>query len=156
MNFRHIGMVVGSVGVIGSAGFIGYWEGLETKPYRDVGGVWTVCYGETAVEMREYTKAECEEMLKERVAEFYAAVNTRVTYDLPLSTQIAFTSFAYNVGVKAFERSTLLKLANKGDLIGACNQLERWSYVGRMWVRGLNNRRKAEHALCVADLKGET
>lgn len=153
MNFRNAGLVVGSVGVIGSAGFIGYWEGMETSPYKDIGGVWTVCYGETNVQMREYTKEECQEMLQERVAEFYHAVDVKVSYDIPLSTQIAFTSFAYNVGLGAFGNSTLLRKANSGDLVGACDQLEHWSYVGKMFVRGLNNRRKAEYALCISDLE---
>lgn len=38
------------------------WEGLRTKPYLDIVQVQTVCFGETRVEMREYTVAECEEM----------------------------------------------------------------------------------------------
>jgi lysozyme len=51
---------------------IATWEGLETKPYQDIGGVLTVCYGETqGVENREYTPEECENMLADRVIDYY-------------------------------------------------------------------------------------
>jgi lysozyme len=154
MSFRTKALGgIAAAGIAGSAAFIAPWEGLETKPYQDMGGVMTVCYGETNVDMREYSEAECEAMLRESVAGYYNHVSESVTYDVPLSTRIAFTSFAYNVGLGAFDRSTLLKKANSGDLWGACVELERWSYVGRMWVRGLSNRRKMEKELCLIDLK---
>ncbi len=157
MSFRTKTLTgITAAGIAGSAAFIAPWEGLKTTPYSDLGGVATVCFGETNVEMREYTEAECKAMLQESVAGYYNHVDVSVTYDVPLSTQIAFTSFAYNVGLGAFDSSTLLKKANRGDVLGACNELERWSYVGRMWIKGLNNRRKAEYALCVADLEIKT
>ena len=67
----------------------------------------------------------------------------------------AITSFTYNVGAEAFKRSTMLKKINKGDLWDACQELDRWAYVGRMWVRGLANRRAKEKELCVAEIKGD-
>jgi lysozyme len=158
MSFRTKALGLGAAGTIAVAAiatpFIGTWEGLETKPYYDIGGVLTVCYGETQdVEHRTYTREQCERMLTERVQGFHAQVMGRIEKDIPLTMQAAVTSFAYNVGIGAFERSTLLKKINMGDLYGACQELDRWVYVGRTYVRGLANRRAAEKRLCVAELQ---
>jgi len=133
---------------------IAHWEGFRGKPYKDIGGVWTVCYGETKNidKSRVYTEAECDEMLADRVPDYYYAMDRHVKIDIPITMRASFTSFTYNVGEGAFKRSTLLKKVNRGDLNGACNELTKWSYVGKMWVRGLNNRRKAEYKLCTAEL----
>jgi hypothetical protein len=47
-------------------------EGLRTKPYLDPVKIPTVCYGETQVEMRAYSKDECGAMLRKRLAAIYA------------------------------------------------------------------------------------
>ncbi len=75
---------------------------------------------------------------------------------LPEGVQVAFTSWAYNVGTGgAACRSTLVRLANADDLRGACNQLPRWNRAGGgKVVRGLSNRRGgAERALCLEALE---
>lgn len=48
---------------------IAKWEGLRTEAYRDIVGVWTVCYGETkGVRPGDlYSKAECDAMLAREV-----------------------------------------------------------------------------------------
>ena len=141
-----------AVGAIATP-FIGGWEGLETKPYYDIGGVLTVCYGETeGVENRTYTEEQCRVILQNRVNEFHSEVMDKIEREIPITMQAAVTSFAYNVGIGAFSRSTLLRKLNAGDLHGACDQLDRWVYVGRTYVRGLANRRKAEKKLCKAEL----
>lgn len=142
-----------AVGAIATP-FVAGWEGLETKPYYDIGGVLTVCYGETqGVERREYTPEQCKMMLQNRVMEFHSQVMAKVDAELPITMQAAVTSFAYNVGLDAFGRSTLLKKINRGDLYGACQELDKWVYVGHTYVRGLANRRASEKRLCVAELQ---
>ncbi len=45
---RTIGALAGgSVALASAISFIGQWEGLRTEAYRDIVGVWTICYGET-------------------------------------------------------------------------------------------------------------
>jgi lysozyme len=158
MSFRTKAFgVLGMASIAVATPVIATWEGVETKPYKDIGGVWTVCYGETEnIDIRrEYTKSECDEMLAKRVPEYYSAAMEHVTYDIPITMRAAITSFTYNVGAEAFKRSTMLKKINKGDLWDACQELDRWAYVGRMWVRGLANRRAKEKELCVAEIKGD-
>ena len=128
--------------------FVGYWEGLRTEPYQDVAGVWTVCYGETQVEMRVYQKAECDAMLERRLQHFNRVVVETVTVPLSPNEQIALTSFVYNIGEGAFRNSTLLRKLNSGDRSGACEELRRWVFAGGKKWAGLVNRREAEQILC--------
>lgn len=131
--------------------FIGGWEGLSRDPYKDMlaNGIFTVCYGETRVEMRRYTDAECLAMLNKAVAEFANQVlqcTPRLQYH-PYQLAAA-TSLAYNIGVGAYCRSTVDRLFDAGDLKGACDQFARWRMAGGVVVQGLVNRRKAEAELC--------
>ena len=60
---RTVGAIAGSGIALSTAiAFVGQWEGLRTEAYRDVVGIWTVCYGETkGVQPGDsYSKAECD------------------------------------------------------------------------------------------------
>lgn len=113
--------------------FIQPHEGRSLVPYLDIVGVWTYCDGETEnVNLtKTYKPEECDEITRRRVsqtaAEVYKLVNHEI--DLPPLRHAAFTSFAYNVGVGAFERSTMRRLFNEGDIAGACDQFDRWMLV---------------------------
>ena len=91
-------------------------------------------------------------MLATRVPDYYFSAMAHVKVDIPITMRAAITSFNYNVGPANFKTSTLLKKINRGDLIGACHELDRWTYVAGMYVRGLANRRKAEKCLCMAEI----
>lgn len=149
----------GSIAVLIATPIIARLEGTSLTPYQDIGGVWTVCQGLTNVEMTTYTSEQCEAMLKREVADFWQFSMRQIPNDIqaevPITMQAAITSFTYNVGPEAFRKSTMLKKINKKDFWGACKELDRWVYVGRMWVKGLANRREAEKRLCVAELPAE-
>lgn len=140
---------------VAAAAFIGPWEGLRTTAYPDAlaRNIPTVCYGETrGVKLGDvYTKAECDAMLAKAVQEFHDGLKRCIPKlpTMPEGVQVAFTSWAYNVGVGAACGSTLARKANAGDLTGACNELPRWSRAGGRVVKGLQNRRGAERALCL-------
>jgi len=59
-------------------------------------------------------------------------------------------SFAFNVGVEAFSKSTLLKRLNKKDYAGAKHEFKRWVYAGGRRLQGLVNRRNKEAHLFVS------
>ena len=145
-----IGAAVASIAI--ATPLLSRLEGIDTKPRYDVGGVLTVCRGETNVEMREYTVKECDELLAARIPEYYNAAMAHVDVEIPITMAASITSFTYNVGPSAFGRSTMLRKINSGDLWGACDELDRWVYVSKMWVKGLANRRDAEKRLCTAEL----
>jgi len=57
----------------------------------------------------------------------------------------ALTSFAYNVGIGGFKKSTLLKLvkANANNPL-IRNEFAKWNKAGGKVLKGLTNRRKEE------------
>lgn len=124
--------------------FIAKWEGLETKAYRDIVGVPTVCYGETrGVKMGDtYTKEQCIAMLEKGVGEFYTKLQPCMTNpNIPVGVQASMLELAYNVGTAPVCKSTMMRLANQGKFKEACNELGKWVKAGGRTVRGLENRR---------------
>lgn len=135
---------------------IGKWEGLRLEAYRDIVGVWTVCYGETrGVRPGDrHTKSECDAMLASSILEFRDGWHGYLT-DETLRTRLhahrdaAFTSLAYNVGIAGAGKSTATRRLNAGHIAGACEALTWWNRAGQRVIRGLVNRRAEEQALCM-------
>lgn len=131
------------------------WEGLRTKAYQDIVGVWTVCYGETkGVRPGDtYTKEECRKMLTQEVLAYRAgwlSYTTQETQEhrLTASREAAYTSLSYNAGVYAIGNSTATRRLNKGNIAGGCDAIGWWNKAGGRVIRGLVNRRKEEVNLC--------
>lgn len=132
---------------------VAHFEGKSNTPYRDIVGVYTVCYGETNVQMRRYTDAECQDMLAESLTN-YAGPVLAINPELRGHGNqiVAASSLAYNIGVPNYRRSTVAKKFRAGDWRGACNAFLSWSYAGGKQVQGLLRRRKAERAICLKGL----
>lgn len=142
-------------GALATALLVQPWEGRSHEAYRDVGGVLTVCDGITGPDViigKTYTDAECDALLVKHVQAHERQVSLALKRPVPELTKAAFISFHYNVGDTQFKRSTLLKLANAGDLRGACEQLSKWVFVKGQFVKGLQNRRLSERTLCLKGL----
>lgn len=146
-------------GIIGTAAAgllistVALWEGKENDPYRDIVGVWTVCYGETRVPMRPYTDAECEDMLAKGLADFSKPVLKRNPELAGHPNQIvAAVSLAYNIGQKNYANSTVAKRFSAGNWRGACDAILLWRFAGGREVRGLVRRREYERRICLSDL----
>lgn len=56
----------------------------------------------------------------------------------------ALASFCFNVGIGAFEKSTMFARLKAGDLSGAASQFGRWIHGGGRELPGLVRRRAAE------------
>ena len=137
-----------------AAPLVAKWEGLSLKPYEDkyVPNLMTVCYGETRVEMRKYTKAECDALLSKGVGEFAVALRETVGRDMPDTVHASFTSLTYNVGKRALDGTRTLRLLKEGKWKEACDRILLYNKAGGKVVRGLVNRRKQEHELCLSGL----
>ncbi|WP_075180567.1 lysozyme [Pantoea sp. 1.19] len=128
------------------------FEGVEHKPYQDVVGVWSVCYGHTGkdiIKSKTYTEPECQALLNKDLRTVANQIDPLIKRPIPDTTRAALYSFAYNVGAGAFRQSTLLKKINAGDTAGACNELRRWTYAGGQQWKGLMNRREIERDVCL-------
>ncbi|MFZ5104511.1 lysozyme [Enterobacter roggenkampii] len=127
-------------------------EGVRFKAYKDVVGVWTVCYGHTGNDImlgKTYSKDECNALLNKDLAIVAKQINPYIKVAIPETTRGAIYSFAYNVGTGNFKTSTLLYKINHGDIKGACDQLRRWTYAdGKQW-KGLITRREIEREVCL-------
>ena len=64
----------------------------------------------------------------------------------------ALVCFAFNVGSKNLDTSTLLKKLTIGDIEGAGDEFLRWNKAGGKVLEGLTRRRQAERRLFLAKL----
>lgn len=150
MKGRVIGGTVAGV-LLAAAALIKPWEGYEAKPYRDIVGVLTVCYGSTTnIQQRSYSEAECSARLNTELGSYYAGISQCIRQPLREREWAAVLSWTYNVGVAAACRSTLVRRINAGEQgPGWCSELLRWDYARGVKRRGLTNRRKAEYGVCI-------
>lgn len=135
----------------------GYYEGTRHTSYPDPSGngMWTICQGHTkGVQPGQHASdAECAAFLQNDMQAAYADVQRCITYPIPVTVQAAFTDAAYNVGVHVVCGSSLQRLANGGDIRGACEQLTRWDKADGKIMPGLVRRRQAERDLCLNGLQ---
>lgn len=126
-------------------------EGLHLRPYYDPVPVLTYCYGDTDRKdlKSQYTVQECDGLLEARLKKEIDFVQASTKTKLTSQQLAAFASFVYNVGEGNFLKSTLLKKLNAGDIVGACNELPRWTYAGGKQLPGLVSRRATEKSLCL-------
>lgn len=129
------------------------FEGLRLKAYQDSVGVWTIGYGTTRIngepvkQGMEITKEKAEELLLEDVTAFANKIKPLITASVTTNQFNALVSLAYNIGVGAFGKSTLLKKLNSGDIFSAADQFLVWNKAGGKVLQGLVNRRKKEREL---------
>lgn len=133
-------------------------EGLKFTAYQDSAGVWTIGYGHTQNVRagQRIDQAQAESFLKADVAKFEKGVEKTL---LEFGTKVkphqfdALVIFSFNVGLKAFQKSTMAKklyLMNNNDQVSVnavANQFDRWNKAGGKVVQGLVNRRAKEKLL---------
>ena len=131
------------------------FEGCRLEAYKCPAGIWTIGYGHTTgVEKgQKITQTQAEAFLKHDLKHFENVVNEVVKVAITQNQFDALVSFTYNVGVGALKTSTLLRLLNSGDYIGAAEQFDRWVFAGQIKLAGLVRRRKAEKDLFSESLK---
>lgn len=136
------------------------------RAYLDIVGVPTACDGLTSYRGRkiritdQFTEAQCATMLEEELVVHAKGVmqctpGLALTYAGRDRARFAAVSLAYNVGVGGYCTSTARRLFNVGRIGPACDAMLPWNKVtiaGKKVVnRGLDGRRKREHAICVKD-----
>jgi lysozyme len=137
--------------------FIAQFEGLRLSSYQDVRGIWTIGYGTTYINGKPVTQGMT---CTQEQAEQWLAADTQVAETgvrrylsgcgLTQNQLDALISFAYNVGVGAFQSSTLAKMIRAGQPVLE-DYFTRWSKAkdlktGQLVVvPGLLRRRQGEY-----------
>jgi lysozyme len=130
------------------------FEGFRAEAYRCPAGVWTIGYGHTsqagAPKVRPgmvVSEAEAREILAVDAAMFAEGVRTALTREVSPQQFSALVSFAYNVGIGAFRRSSVLKAVNEGRFEAVPERLKLWVKADGRRLEGLARRRQAEAEL---------
>lgn len=130
---------------------IKHFEGCKLKAYKCPAGVWTIGYGATGlgiVEGVEWTQEQADTRLAQDVDRFKVGV-------LKWSPSLinhpnrweAVTSFAYNIGLGNYQKSTMRQLIDAGHWAQAAQEFSKWTKAGGKELIGLVRRRKAERSL---------
>lgn len=126
-------------------------EGVRLTAYQDSVDVWTIGVGHTAAAGppsphagMTISAAECDAILSRDLATFEGGVLKAVKVSLRQNEFDALVSFAFNVGLGAFAKSTLLKKLNADDRNGAAEQFLKWTKAGGKTLAGLVTRRQSE------------
>lgn len=151
------------------------YESLKLEAYLDPVGIWTIGWGHIggryAFEGSKITKAQAESLFRDDLSEAEEIVLDCVTVDLTQSQFDALVSFVFNVGpggpkkdgfarLKNGKPSTLRRLLNAGDYIGASEEFGKWVHGTKdgkkVRLPGLVKRRAEEGALFLSDVGTET
>jgi lysozyme len=124
----------------------------EAYPDPGSGGdPWTIGWGSTGPDIKKgtvWTQRQCDDRFESHVAEFAEGVAKAIGSAPTTQGQFdAMVSFAYNVGLGALAKSTLLKKHKAGDHAGAAAEFAKWNKAAGKVLNGLVKRRAAEASL---------
>lgn len=131
--------------------FIKSFETLQLKAYKAVQTeqYYTIGYGHYGPDVipgTTITENEAERLLAEDLADFERCVSQSTSgWNLKQCQFDALVSLAFNVGINAFQNSTLLKLVKQGaDETTIRAEFGKWCHSGGRVLKGLQRRRQAE------------
>ena len=131
------------------------FEGCKLKAYKCPAGLWTISWGLTfypdGTKVKEgdvITQQQAEDYFNAIVDAFAKQVDVLVKSNVTANNFSAIVSFAFNVGMGNFRRSTLLRKVNsnpKDPSIRA--EFMKWTRANNVVLKGLVRRREAEAKL---------
>ncbi len=122
---------------VSSAGraFIKQNEGFDQFPRADAHGTQVIGYGHQIQPGEDYsggiTKLAASDLLDQDLISREDAITNSVTVPINQNQFDALADFVYNVGIGAFQKSTLLQVLNNGNYSGAATQFLQWQNGGR-------------------------
>lgn len=132
------------------------FEGLKHRPYPDVGGILSICYGHTGPDVRVNTYKTTDQCYAIAQQDATKAANgiLKVSPSLKDHPQqlAAAISFSYNVGLGTYDKSSVARDFNAGNLSKGCSDLMKYTNADGKYSSGLYNRRKAEYNICMKGL----
>jgi lysozyme len=134
------------------------FEGFRALAYRDSASIWTIGFGHTstagAPHVRPGMKISRKDGLQipaRDVASFARGVEHLLEVELRPSQFSALVSFAYNVGLENFRKSSVLRAVNAQDFAAVPRRLALWVKCKGAVLPGLVHRRAAEAALFLSE-----
>lgn len=130
------------------------FEGCKLRAYKCPAGVFTVGYGHTegVYPDKLITMETAEQLLRQDLEKFEKGVRNLVKVPVVDYQLGALISFAFNVGLKAFEDSTLLKCLNRSEIQNAADEFLRWNKAAGKVLAGLTKRRQAERKVFLGEI----
>ena len=136
---------------------VAMFEGFKSAPYKDAGGVWTIGFGSTFIrgvpvsgDHPHINRIDAMDDLTMRLFHLEGKLRNRITQYLPNKKppahQVdAMISLADNIGLDAFEKSTLFESMIAGaEVWNIYGSWLAWSHVKGKLTVGLWQRRMAE------------
>jgi lysozyme len=131
---------------------IKFYESLRLKTYLDSGGVKTIGYGHCGPEVKlgmVISKEKAIEIFDKDISKFQKGVFKLIKNNFT-TTQNQFSamvSLAFNIGLGAFSKSSVLRFHNQGQYEKAANSFGMWIKDNGKVLNGLIKRRKSESLL---------
>lgn len=133
------------------------YEGTRLTAYRDIGGVPSICMGETHGVFMGMTKtlAECKAMFSGAMNQRVIFVRKHLRVPAPETRIAALADFAYNEGEGTLLDSLAWQEINLGHTAAGCDALMNYTRARKEHPRGLKLRRSDERTLCLMESSHE-
>lgn len=125
-------------------------EGCRLTAYRDSVGTWTIGIGHTTAAGGlvvtpglAITRAQADALFATDLATYVEAVRRALAKSVPQPFFDACCSLCYNVGPANFAHSSVVRLANAGDLPAAAEAFLRWNRPAAILPRRQGERDQA-------------
>lgn len=131
------------------------FEQCKLEAYPDPGSrngePWTIGWGSTGPDIKRglhWTQQQADERFERDIAKYEKAVDQGCAGVATNQNQFdAMVSLCYNIGIGAFQRSTVLRKHRAGDVPGAARAFLMWNKNDGKVMKGLTRRRLAESDL---------
>ena len=126
------------------------FESFEPVRYICPAGYPTIGYGHVILDredLQKVTETEAETLLLGDVAIAERSVCHLIKVPLEDCQFSALTSFTFNLGGGALQRSTLRQKVNRGEHGEVPDEFRKWVYAGGRKLKGLVRRREVEATL---------
>lgn len=119
------------------------------------GAPWTIGWGNAQAvgPFDETTPEAAERSFQRKLRIFAAGVRQKLTRPANENQLASMVSLAFNIGLAAFWRSTVLRAHNRGDFGAAARAFSLWNKAGGQEMPGLIRRRAAESALYLTPVR---
>jgi lysozyme len=136
-------------------GIITHFEGWSSKVYADPIGIPTIGYGSiwdksgdrVTMAHEPISKTQGTELLQREIQHIEQAIEKLIITPLTANQFSALCSLTYNIGSGNLQSSTLRRMINRWDYIGASDEFPKWRRAGGQILRGLVIRREREQDL---------